>query len=278
MFGRNRCFGFVSPIKNRARTILQKAGWPCPCPEPETGRLSTIENVKGAASEMQSHAVLLYGSYFGLHVDKPRFFEANFPIIVDAYLEQPGRRLRSMACLGKRRRWRRLDPFGRPELTDCCDGNLFPIQGAAPSGFTLAEAARAMGVDVHHMPYERLAQAIPPAYAQLVFAQACMEKCRVFYGIPVITFDEMLLDRSTARRRMAFFLRGAGAPGPEAGLSFEPALFSASNALGGVLGGVEVPFANRPSGEPANAQLTRHDDPTSLVREVEFREVFYGRG
>eukprot|EP00966_Prymnesium_polylepis_P161603 3735106-Prymnesium_polylepis.1 len=100
-----------------------------------------------------------------------------------------------------------------------------------------------------------------------------MEKCRVFYGIPVITFDEMLLDRSTARRRMAFFLRGAGGPDPEAALSFEPALFSASNSLEGVLGGVEVPFASRSSVEPANVPLTRHDDPVSLVREVEFREV-----
>ena len=100
-----------------------------------------------------------------------------------------------------------------------------------------------MGVDAHHMPFERLAQAIPPAYAQLVFALACMERCRAVYGVPVITFDEMLTDRTTSRRRMAFFLRGAGAPGPEAGLCFSPAHATpwASNSSG-PSGGVDVPF------------------------------------
>ena len=296
----------------------------------ETGRLHVIENVKGAASEFQDHAVLLYGSYFGLHVDKPRFFEANFPIIVDAHLEVSGRRLRTMACLGKRRRWRRLDPFGRPELTDCCEGNLFPIQGSAPSGFTLEEAAHAMGVDPHHMPFERLAQAIPPAYAQLVFAQACMERCRAVYGIPAITFDEMLLDKTRSRRRMHFFLRGAGAPGPDAGLDFVPAVFSGPSSPPVVQGGVEIPFAGTAPAEMDANPFTRHDGrvveggagprgdegagvvpavhtlrrgaevgagahaqhapgasspvgdqhmtgATAMVREVEFREVFYGR-
>ena len=239
----------------------------------ETGRLFVIENVKGAAAEFQDHAVLLYGAYFGLHVDKPRFFEANFPLHVDQYLKVPGLRLRTLACLGKRRRWRRLDPFGRPELTECCDGNLFPIQGTAPSGFTLEEAAHAMGVDAHHMPFERLAQAIPPAYAQLVFALACMERCRAVYGVPVITFDEMLTDRTTSRRRMAFFLRGAGAPGPEAGLCFSPAHATpwGSNSSGPP-GGVDVPFV------PAQPQGPSQREASSLVREVEFREVFYCRG
>ena len=121
------------------------------------------------------HAILLYGGYFGLGVDRPRFFEANFPIVVDEYLKAPGLALRSRSCLGPRRKWRRLDPFGRPELSECCHGNLYPIQGLHPAGFTAAEGALAMGVNVTHMPFERLSQAIPPIYAQLVFSLACME-------------------------------------------------------------------------------------------------------
>ena len=33
-----------------------------------------------------------------------------------------------------------------------------------------------MGVDAGHMSYERLAQSVPPAYGQLVFAQMCMHR------------------------------------------------------------------------------------------------------
>ena len=301
----------------------------------ETGRLFAIENVKGAASEFEDHAILMYGSYFGLHVDKPRFFEANFPLIVDEYIETTGRLLRTRACLGRRRRWRRLDPFGRPELTDCCDGNLFPIQGTSPVGFSLGEAAHAMGVDEHHMPFERLAQAIPPAYAQLVFSQACMERCRQRFGVPAITFDEMRLDPTRCRKTMAFWLRGAGNASPDAGLAFYSPLFAGPVEGPGVRSGVEagvVPLsAHSAAGEMALARsptlegaaaghqtglvaegarvlpadegvqpsssapmyAPRHRSgaevvatplPTAgsreaaeLVREVEFREVFYSR-
>eukprot|EP00966_Prymnesium_polylepis_P112852 2610329-Prymnesium_polylepis.1 len=69
---------------------------------------------------MQSHAVLLYGSYSGLHVDKPRFFEANFPIIVDAYWSsQDG------ACA----RWRASERGG---------GGIASIHSADPSSRTAA--------------------------------------------------------------------------------------------------------------------------------------------
>ena len=73
-----------------------------------TGRLFVIENVKGAAAEMEEHAVLIYGSYFGLRVDRPRFFEANFDLHVDEFLRVPGLALRSRGCLGPRRKWRRM--------------------------------------------------------------------------------------------------------------------------------------------------------------------------
>ena len=77
---------------------------------------------------MGSSAVLFYGAYFGEHVDRPRFFEANFPLVVDEYLPW------SVAAagyvpFGARRKWRRMDPFGRPEPLDCCEGNIYtPIR------------------------------------------------------------------------------------------------------------------------------------------------------
>ena len=188
-----------------------------------TGRLTAIENVKGAAKEMADHAVLVYGSDFGLHVDRPRFFEANFPLIVDRYLREGGSALRSKACLGCRRRIRRLDPFGRPELANCCAGNLFPVQGKAPVGVSHAESACAMGIDPDHMPYASLAQAIPPAYAEFVFAQACMAACARDFGVPAISFDAMLNDPRGSSRTLRFWLRGAGDDSPSAGLLPTPA-------------------------------------------------------
>ena len=100
----------------------------------QTGKLYVLENVKGAASEMKAHAILLYGAYFGLQVDRPRFFEGNFELRVDDYLKVPGLALRKRGCLGPRRKWRRMDPFGRPEPLECCEGTLYPIQGVRPIG------------------------------------------------------------------------------------------------------------------------------------------------
>ena len=99
-------------------------------------------------------------------------------------------------------------------MTECCIGNIIPVQGKAPVGCTLEQSAVTMGIDPSHMPYERLAQAIPPVYEQLVFTQACIVACHRDYGVPSITFDEMLLDPEASRRTLAFWLRGAGAPPP----------------------------------------------------------------
>eukprot|EP00966_Prymnesium_polylepis_P115159 2661946-Prymnesium_polylepis.1 len=71
----------------------------------------------------------------------------------------------------------------------------------------------------------------------------------------------MLTDRTTSRRRMAFFLRGAGAPVPDTGLCFSPAHATlwASNSSG-LSGGVDVPFVpGQPPGASSPA-LTRHDE------------------
>ena len=244
------------------------------------GGLYAIENVNGAAKEMLPHAVLLYGSFFVLGGDRPRFFEANFPVIVDEYLRGPGLALRLRSCLGPRRKWRRLDPFGRPEPLDCCRGNLYPIQGSHPAGFTAAEGALAMGVDVTHMSFERLSQAIPPVYAQLVFALACMEACRTEFGVPAISFDARLRDPRRAERTLGFWLRGAGGDAVDLGVELQPAATegdaggargeTAADGAGGIsLAGAPTTTAN-PVERPDTDTVT-----DALVREVEFREVFY---
>ena len=105
-------------------------------------------------------------SFFGLHVDRPRLFQANFDLHVDRVLRDRGLALRKGTCLGLRRRWRRLDPFGRPSLCDCCNGNLWAVQGDKPLRCTVCECADAMGLDQDHMDYDGMAQAIPPAYGE----------------------------------------------------------------------------------------------------------------
>ena len=103
--------------------------------------------------------------------------------MIDEHIRVPGLALRRATCLGPTRRWRRLDPFGCPELSGCCEGNIIPVQGKAPVGCTLESSALVMGIDPAHMPYERLAQAIPSVYEQLVFAQACMAACQRDYAV-----------------------------------------------------------------------------------------------
>jgi hypothetical protein len=128
------------------------------------GQLWWMENVLGAVHEMSDNSTVLRGAWFGLHVDRGRRFETNFPVQVDAALTR-GEELRARTCLGGRRRWLRLDPFGRPVRAACCAGNLFAVQGSNPTRSSVAENAHAMGVDPSHMRWAGLAQAIPPAYA-----------------------------------------------------------------------------------------------------------------
>ena len=182
-----------------------------------------LENVKGASKHMSANAVELRGSDFGLRVDRPRLYETGFPLHVDRYLRESGERLRARCCLGSRRRWRRLDAFGRPEACACCAGNIFAVQGTHPWRSTAAECSRAMGVDVGTMEYERLAQAVPPVYAELVFGQMCMWRAHVRFGAPAISFDEMLERPAASRRELARWLHGAGDDRPEAGLALEKA-------------------------------------------------------
>ena len=91
-----------------------------------SGRLWWLENVLGAVHDMSKHSTVLVGEFFGLHVHKGRRFETNFPVHVDAALKV-GERLRT--CLGGRRRWARLDSFGRPVREACCAGNTYCDHG-----------------------------------------------------------------------------------------------------------------------------------------------------
>ena len=189
----------------------------------EGGGLYVIENVTGAGSAMVGQKTLLKGAYFGLGVDRPRVFESNFKIHVDKALSVGGEELRGRSCLGHRRRWRRLDPFGRPEMAVCCCGDLWAVQGDKPYRCTAVECAAAMGIDADHMSYEGLAQAIPPAYGRLVFAQACMRDLEREFGIEPITYDAMKASPVESRRQMGHWLRGSGGESPDQGVVFEKA-------------------------------------------------------
>ena len=81
-----------------------------------------------------------------------------------------------------------------------------------------------MGVDVGHMQYDRLAQSVPPAYGQLVFAQMCMHRVHRRYGMPVIWFDDARRDPAGSRRTMARWLRGAGGEAPDLALQLHTAV------------------------------------------------------
>eukprot|EP00966_Prymnesium_polylepis_P167112 3863020-Prymnesium_polylepis.1 len=59
---------------------------------------------------------------------------------------------------------------------------------------------------------------------------------------------------------MHFFLRGAGAPEPDAGLDFVPTVFSGPSSPPDVQGGVEIPFAGTAPVEVDADPFTRHNE------------------
>ena len=219
-----------------------------------------MENVIGARSHMSDSAVELFGEFFGLKVDRARLIESSFEIHVDECVRAPAAALRVRACLGKRRRWRRVDEFGRPEAP-CCEGNIYAVQGTSPWKCTQQECAAAMGVDKDHMSYERLAQALPPSYVRLVWSQMCMRIAADKFGVPAITFDDHERDPVAAKRRLEGWLRGAGDDRPEAGMSF---------AKGGAPG--EVTESKGGVGQHRPDSVAR-EEPSS--QESRFREIFY---
>ena len=249
----------------------------------EVGEMHAMENVVGAKRALSRGACLLRGGFFGLHVDRPRLFETNFPVHVDGALRNPGNLLRSRSCTGFRRRWCRLDPFGRPELRECCRGNLWVVQGDRPLRCTLCECADAMGLDRDHMDYSGMAQAIPPVYAQFIFAQACMQQCVREFGVRAITFDEMLRRPEASRREMALWLRGAGAPSDEQGVVFASSMSAVdADPTMSAQEGEASPRGPEPSAIPRYEPLfhgPESDMPPpateSTVDASEWRELWY---
>jgi len=104
-----------------------------------------IENVRMAPLR---DAVMLCGSMFGLGVKRHRFFECNEPLF-DA--------LGAPYCLGCRSR-RMVGVYGHTGGSERRNPHL--------RRHSLAEWREAMGID--WMSCDELAQAIPPAYTELI--------------------------------------------------------------------------------------------------------------
>ena len=130
-----------------------------------------------------------------------------------------------------------------------------------------------MGFDAGHCGYERLAQAVPPQYGQLVFSQACGQLAAKRFGAQFITYDQMLADPARARRTMAFWLRGAGAAEPHAGLSL------GVDRQGGVRKHSETAVLAGDDARREASGCPSLQPPVTCVtqppREAEFRELFY---
>ena len=250
----------------------------------ELGLPFWVENVLGAdAGELEEQMTVLRGPMFGLPVDRGRRFWTSFDLHLDEALTEGGRKLRHRCCLGPRRRWMRLDPFGRPIRIPCCRGNLYPVQGRAPTRSSVEENARAMGVDEGHMSWSGLAQSIPPDMAELVAGQLAMNVACQRFGAPRISFDDFEAKPTWARRAMRRWLRGAGDDTRDAGLELVGA--AAPEAGGAVDEEVVEPEESddprwSPPPEPGGA--TRRASARALwsdarwgLPESDWRELYY---
>ena len=188
----------------------------------ELGLPYIIENVRGASNELSPDSLNLRGQEFGLETERPRLFEAGNGLALSPcrFLARGGAELRTRSCLGGRARYTKLDHFGRRFAVPCCQGNLFPVMGSYPSRSSPEENARAMGIDEGHMPFERLAKAIPPAYSAYLMGFFVRHTLRQRYGVEALTYDEALEDMPKARRQMSHMLRGAGGADPRQGVEF----------------------------------------------------------
>jgi DNA (cytosine-5)-methyltransferase 1 len=108
-----------------------------------TGLPYAIENVEGARKEMVG-PVMLCGAAFGLKVYRHRLFECSFSLLVPPHGAH------------------RAKVLNRRYVADW--GGFVTVTGGGNS--TKAVAARAMGID--WMTRDELAQAIPPAYTELI--------------------------------------------------------------------------------------------------------------
>jgi len=113
-----------------------------------TGLPYVIENVEGAPLR---DPVMLCGSSVGLGVERHRLFETNFPVMVPA------------CAHGIQSRRFRVYDHGRWYLS-----RVVPMYGNG-GGKAKEHWAEASGID--WMTHEEMAEAIPPAYTELIGAQ-----------------------------------------------------------------------------------------------------------
>ena len=154
------------------------------------------------------------------------------------YLAPGGSQLRSRCCLGEHARYDRLDTFGRRMRVPCCRGNTFAVMGGAPRRSTVAQCAEAMGLDIGHMGFDRMAKAIPPAYASYTLGAMVRHVLQTRFGIRALSFDEARSDWPAAQRQMRLWIRGAGGVSPTLGLRLEAPREQRDAKHSQVLGGV----------------------------------------
>lgn len=118
----------------------------------QTGLPYVIENVEEAREHMHDPARLC-GSSFGLYVKRHRLFEANFPILAPPCQHMANRRQFRV-------------PLGDPRTSSDRLSRFVANYGSTRYKGELADRKRAMQID--WMNREELAQAIPPAYTELI--------------------------------------------------------------------------------------------------------------
>ena len=107
-----------------------------------------LEEVMGARRAIRSYATVARGTYFGLQCERPRYIEPNgINLHMDTFLKQRAdREIRPFVCLGDRRRYSRVSPFGVPDRHRCCRGNLWSVQGWSALHTTVEASAYALGL------------------------------------------------------------------------------------------------------------------------------------
>lgn len=117
-----------------------------------TGLPTVIENVQGAKVRRD---LTLCGEMFGLGVIRHRYFECSFPVVQPPHVKHRGRV----------RGWRHGEYF---------DGPYVAVYGDGGGKGSVAEWQQAMGMDWTDVRLE-IAEAIPPAYTELIGRQLMAE-------------------------------------------------------------------------------------------------------
>ena len=133
-----------------------------------------VENTNGASAEMHGHfrnVATLRGQAFGCASTRQRFIGSDDPIDSQFLTRSSARLLTRRCCNGQHRRIPQLDVYGRPVRQACCRGNTVPLHGHHRPRLPVGLCAHCIGLEPYALDWERLTQAIPPAYASLIFAQ-----------------------------------------------------------------------------------------------------------